>query len=124
LDANDIVLRHFARHAVEMATEGDRGRRDGLPALRVILGNVVIPFPRAIGAGLAPGVRQLKAGHRTGSLDRLDDRFELRSVLIRPNARTAWRNAALRGNACRLHDNNARSAPGESSVVHLMPLVE
>ena len=69
LDARDIVQRHRLRHLRQAAAEGDGRWRDGVPAARIVVGDVVVAFPRAVGAGLAAGVADLDARHRAGGLD-------------------------------------------------------
>ena len=65
---------HLLGHLGRSAPNGDGRGRDGLPAARIAVGNVIVAFPGTVGAGLAPGMGDLNARHGAGRLDGLHDR--------------------------------------------------
>src|SRR5690606_39861520 len=68
-----------------MLAEGDRRGGDGLPAARVILGDVIVPFPGAVGIGLAAGMGAVDAGYGAVLLDGLDCGAEGLGPVVIPN---------------------------------------
>lgn len=84
--AGDVVQRHLTRHFGQAAAEGDGRGRDGVPATRVAVGDVVVAFPRQVGTGLAAGVADLDARHGAGSADRCRDARQSLGLGVVPQA--------------------------------------
>src|SRR5882757_4538687 len=84
--ACDVVDGHCLGYFRQVGTEGNRGRRNGLPAARIVSDDMVITFPRPVGAGLAPCVGDLDARYGTGCLDGSDDWREGLCLLVIPDS--------------------------------------
>src|ERR1700722_8733407 len=61
-------------------------RSDDLPAVRLVLRNESAAVPRHLGAGFAPGVRQLDARYGTLALDERRDALQRFNMLRLPDA--------------------------------------
>ncbi|MNC42761.1 hypothetical protein D3C75_915870 [compost metagenome] len=107
-----------------MRAEGDGGRGDGFPAAGVVGGNVVVTFPRAVGAGLAPGVGNLDTRHGTGGLDCLHHRHESLGVGIAPDTGATGGDAPFRCHGSGLDHQQAGTATGQAGQVHVVPVVD
>ncbi|MCY1437681.1 hypothetical protein D9M71_538520 [compost metagenome] len=124
LDPGDIVQRHFAWHFRQVRAKGNGRRGNGLPAARVVGGNVVVTLPRAVGAGLAPGVGDLDTRHGTGSLDGLHHRYERLSVGIAPDTGATGGDAPFRCHRSGFNHQQAGTATGQAGQVHVVPVVD
>ncbi len=122
--ARNVGYGHRRWHFRQVGTEGDRGGRDGLPAARIAVGDMVVTFPRKVGAGLASCVADLDARYGTGCLDGRDDRREGLGLLVGPDAGAARSNAALWGHSRRFDDHQPRATACEAGEVHTVPIVD
>ncbi len=73
-NAIDVRFCHRPWYLPQAAAECNGRGCDGLPAARVALGDMIVAFPRAVGAGLAAGMPDLDPCNRTGLFDAGDDR--------------------------------------------------
>ncbi|MNN25047.1 hypothetical protein D3C81_1385020 [compost metagenome] len=124
LDPGNVVQGHFTGHFRQVGAEGDGRRGDGVPASRVIRGDMVVTFPRAVGAGLAPGVGDLDARHRACSLDRLHHRHERLGMGVTPDTGAAGGNAPFRRYRRGLDHHQTGTATGQTGQVHVVPVVD
>src|SRR5471030_3255299 len=85
-DAGDIVECHRFGHLGQVGPEGDSRGSDGLPTARIVFADMVVAFPRPVGAGLAARVSNLDSWHGAGCLDRCNDGYERLRLLVIPDA--------------------------------------
>src|SRR5690606_3140004 len=107
-----------------MLAEGDRRGGDGLPAARVILGDVIVPFPGAVGIGLAAGMGDLDAGYGAVLLDGLDCGDEGLGQVVIPDPGAGGGNAPLGCHRSGLDDHQAGATAGLAGIVLVMPIVD
>src|SRR5258708_2280763 len=84
---------------------------------------MVVALPRPVGAGLAPGMGDLNAGHCPGGLNRPDDGRKRLGLPVIPQSRVTWGDPAFRGHRRGLGDHQPRSAARQLGQVHVMPFV-
>jgi len=123
-DPGNVVQGHFARDFRQVRTKGDGRRGDSVPATGIVGSDVVIAFPRAVGAGLAPGVGNLDTRHRACRLDRLHHRHERLGVGVAPDPGATGGDAPFRCHGGGLHYQQACTATGEAGQVHVVPVVD
>ncbi|KPX27266.1 Urease accessory protein UreD [Pseudomonas syringae pv. delphinii] len=123
-NAGDVVQGHGARHFRQVGTERNGGRRNGVPATRIGSDNVIIAFPRTVGAGLAACVGDLDARHATGVLDGFDDRHECLRLLVIPDTGATGGDPAFRCNGGGFNHQQTRTTTRHAGQVNVVPVID
>ncbi|MNV21953.1 hypothetical protein D3C71_1129060 [compost metagenome] len=123
LHAGNVLQCHGLGYPGQTAAVSNGGRCYRLPGTRVVLGNVVIAFPGALGAGLAACVGDLDAGHGASGLDAGGDAAHAFDVLVVPKACAGRGDAAFGRYARGLDDHQACAAASETGVMRLVPFI-
>jgi len=118
--AGNFILRHFVRHAREIAAEGPRRWRNWRPCTRLAFRHVIVAFPRAIGRGLAARMSDLNSRHGVALHERGDGRPGLRLRIV-PDAGIGGRDAALGRHRARLRDDERSPAHRAGTQMHEVP---
>lgn len=84
---------------------------------------MIVAFPGAIGAGLAPGMTDLDAGDRPGLAHLSDDRRQRLGLRVVPKTEAAGRDPSLRRDAGRLDHDEAGTAPRQPGEMRAMPII-
>ncbi len=79
--------------------------------------------PRAPGAGLAAGVRQLDACNRTLSVDKTGDTLHRFDLFVVPQPEVFGSDAPVRRHRHRFGDDQAGAANGTASQVNQVPVI-
>ena len=123
LHAGDVRKRHGAGHARQTAAKGDGRWRNRLPAAGIAFGNMVVAFPGVVGAGLAPCMADLDAGHGACGLDAGGNARHAVDLGVVPQAGAIGRDAALGRHARGFDDHQPRAAARHGGVVNLVPVI-
>src|SRR5690606_24900156 len=119
----NIVQGHFPGLLAQVVAEGDGRRRYGLPATGGVIGNMVVPFPRVVGAGLATGMGNLDARYRAVALDRLHRGDEGLGQLVVPDPGAVRGNTPFGGYGSGFDDDQTGTATGHAGVVLQVPVI-
>src|SRR5690606_8255547 len=120
---SDVVQGHFTRLLAQVFAESQCRRRQSLPATRIVVGDVVVPFPWSIGAGLAARMGNLNARYRALLFDGLHDGNECLGEIVIPDAGAARRNATFRRDSSCFDNDQTSPAARHAGVVCVVPLI-
>ncbi|MNM85140.1 hypothetical protein D3C81_972490 [compost metagenome] len=118
----DFILVQFTRRGV-LRVEGNLRRTYRLPAALFELDAALLAQPRAIGAGLAPGVSQLDTGHAPLGGDETGDALQRGDLSVVPQAEVFSGDAAIGGHRHGFSDYQASATHGAAAQMDEVPIV-
>src|SRR5262249_12542518 len=89
--------------------ERNHARRHDVSPAALTLWNRTVTFPRPARAGLASGMRQLHSGDAALLMNKADDAFEGRDVIVTPDAEVLRTDAAFRQDRGRFCHDQSRA---------------
>src|SRR3954471_17752604 len=95
---------------------------DGFPAARIER-QLVAAFLRNSATPFTSCMSKLNSGHRTNAFNERGDSREHWNVIVAPNPKVAWRDAAFRRHGGCLCDHKTSAADRASSEMHQMPII-
>ncbi|MNH18749.1 hypothetical protein D3C79_784660 [compost metagenome] len=118
----DLVFAQLTRRRV-FRVEGNLRRPHRLPATFLDLDAAMLAQPRAMGAGLAPGVGQLDARHGALRGDEAGDALQWGDLFIVPQTKVLGSDPAIGGHSNRFGDDQPGTTDGAATQMDKVPVV-